>query len=65
MERMTILSEYEINCLAMAIVNMTNGINNVDVAIRQRNNDICFDFAVKKIKEFQSTKHSNQTLLED
>lgn len=44
--------EYEINCLAMAIVNYANKTNAVDVKTRQENNDICFDFAVEKIKEF-------------
>lgn len=44
--------EHEINCLAMAIVNHANEINAVDVETRQKNNDMCFDFAVEKIKEF-------------
>ena len=45
------LNDYEINCLAMAIVNHTNEMNKVDVKTRQENNDKCFDFAVEKIKE--------------
>nr|DAT54027.1 MAG TPA: hypothetical protein [Caudoviricetes sp.] len=36
----------------MAIVNHTNEINNVDVDIRQRNNDLCFDYARDKIKDY-------------
>lgn len=43
---------YKINCLAMAIVNHTNEINGVGIETRQKNNDICFNFAVKKIEEF-------------
>lgn len=45
-------SKYEINCLAMAIVNRTNEINGVDVETRQKSNEACFDFAVKKIRDF-------------
>lgn len=44
--------EYEINCVAMAIVNFTNETNGVDVSIRQANNEKCFDFAVEKIKDY-------------
>lgn len=46
--------DYRTNCLAMAIVNHTNETNAVDVETRQKNNDMCFDFAVNKIKEFIS-----------
>jgi hypothetical protein len=44
--------EYEINCLAMSIVNYTNETNSIDVYTRQKTNDHCTDYAVNKIKEF-------------
>ena len=50
--------DYEIECIAMAIVNYTNEINEVPVDIRQKNNDKCFDFAVEKIKEIVNKKNS-------
>lgn len=43
---------YNIECLAMAIVNYTNEINSVPLEVRQENNDECFDFAIEKIREF-------------
>jgi hypothetical protein len=43
---------YEIECLAMAIVNYTNETNSVETIVRQENNDECFDYAVGKIKNF-------------
>lgn len=46
------MKDYDIECVAMAIVNHTNEINNVDVDIRQRNNDLCFDYARDKIKDY-------------
>ncbi|WP_333638533.1 hypothetical protein [Tissierella praeacuta] len=48
------MKDHDIECLAMAIVNHTNEINNVDVDvdIRQRNNDLCFDYARDKIKDY-------------
>lgn len=45
---------YKIECLAMSIINNTNEINKVSIKDRQLNNDKCFDFAVKKIREFLS-----------
>lgn len=42
--------EYELNCVAMAIVNFTNETNGVEVPTRQANNDKCYDFAVEKLK---------------
>lgn len=44
--------EYEIECLAVSIVNKINETNQVSVEVRQKNNDECFDFAVEKIKQF-------------
>ncbi len=46
------LLEYEVNCLAMAIVNHTNENTGVSVEVRQNTNNHNFDFAVNKIKEF-------------
>lgn len=46
------ISDYDINCLAMAIVNYTNEVNEVDAKTRQANNDKCFDYACDKIREF-------------
>lgn len=43
--------DYEINCIAMSIVNYINEINNVSVDTRQKNNDECFDYVVMRIKE--------------
>jgi hypothetical protein len=53
--------EYEIECLAMAIVNYTNEKNEVSVGLRQKNNDECFDFAVEKIKEFLLFQQNNNS----
>ena len=41
--------------ISMAIVNYTNEINGVSVETRQKNNDKCFDFAIKKLKEHEFT----------
>jgi hypothetical protein len=46
------VTDYDINCLAMAIVNQTNESNFVNSDQRQLTNDDNFDFAVKKIEEF-------------
>jgi hypothetical protein len=46
------MKDYDINCLAMAIVNHTNEVNKVSVDIRQANNDKCFDFVEEKIKDY-------------
>jgi hypothetical protein len=46
--------EYQITCLAMAIINNTNDTAGVSVEERQLTNDANFDFAVEKIKDFLS-----------
>lgn len=46
------IKDYEMQCLAMAIVNYTNEINGVPINIRQLNNDECFDFAIKEIEAY-------------
>lgn len=51
-----IIENYIIDCLAMAIVNNTNEVNGVSAETRQKNNDQCFDFAVKKINTFLCDK---------
>ena len=45
-------SDYDIECLAMAIVNHINEINGVSAKTRQDNNDKCFDYARDKIEEY-------------
>ena len=52
--------EYLINCLAMSIVNFTNEINEVNIKTRQKNNDECFDFAIRKIKEYLQVKDEGE-----
>lgn len=53
-------NECLIDCLAMSIVNFTNEKNNVSVDLRQKNNDECFDFAIKKIQENLVNNHDHK-----
>ena len=46
------IKDYEMACIAMAIDNHTNEVNEVPVNIRQLNNDKCFDFAIKQIEDY-------------
>lgn len=46
------ITDYDIDCLGMSIVNHTNEINKVSVEDRQLNNDECFDYAKERIKMF-------------
>ena len=42
----------QVEMLAMEIVNSTNEINGVPVETRQKNNDECFNIAIRKISRF-------------
>lgn len=53
------VNDYQLNCLAMSIVNMVNETNRVNVEVRQHTNDDCFDYAVKQIKEFLQVNKIN------
>lgn len=44
--------EYEIECLAVSIINKINETNQVSDEIRQKNNGECFEFTVEKVKQF-------------
>lgn len=58
---MTLL-DYQVDCLAMEIINHTTETLKTKVEVRQETNDINTDYAVKKIKEFlknQNTKNSD------
>lgn len=46
-----VISTYEVEVVAMSIINYANEINKVSAEDRQKNNDKCIDFAVIKINE--------------
>jgi hypothetical protein len=48
--------KFKVTYLAMAIVNHTNEVNGISVEQRQKTNDECFDFGIKKIREFLGLK---------